>query len=322
MGKLNDFCQDFWHNFHDLKNNIESHTGILTGVGIVTGLVGTVLACRATVKIVDKAEEHKKLVDDTKANCAEQGLDEKQTSKEVMRAYRHIGVDYVKKYWPAVGLITIGYGIIIRAHCIEVAKNEALLSAYIGLEQLFAKYRTRVSEQIGAEREAEIFKQAQIDQANENVIGEYCGDFVNGSYLLYNENCSEYQEGCPQANDFMCDTIQREIKMKYEMGGTVYVNDVMRASGHDEINGGYSWLWKKGLTDAPDFKLHDPDHNPDFARGYFKSDEPEPIMKMYLYGCVHVSKLYSAEFRQYQRKNLADGGVIGGKIGKDPVIIG
>ena len=323
MGKLSDFCQDFWHNWHDLKNTVESHTGAIMGAGIVVSLAGTVLACRATLKVAEKAEEHKKLIDDTKANCAEQGLDEKQTSKEVMKSYRHIGIDYVKKYWPAVGLLTVGYTLIVRAHCVEVAKNEALMSAYIALEQFMNKYRARVAERVGAEEEARIFKQAQIDQANENVIGEYAGDFVNGSYLLYNENCQGYEKGSPQANAFLADTIQREIDLKFDMGEPVYVNDLMRAAGHDEISGGFNWIWRKGLTDRPDFKLHDPDHNPIFAKGYgFDAEPEEPILKFYLYGAVHVSKQYSAEFRQYLRKDLADGGVIGGKLGKDPVIIG
>ena len=44
MGKMNEFCKDFWHNFHDLKNNVESRTGLLTGIGVVAGLAGTVLA--------------------------------------------------------------------------------------------------------------------------------------------------------------------------------------------------------------------------------------------------------------------------------------
>lgn len=322
MGKLTEFCQDFWHNYHDLKNNIDSHTGLIMGVGIVTGLVGTFFACKATVKMVEKAEEHRQLIADTKANCAEQGLDEKATSKEVMKAYRHITVDYVRKYWPAVGLLVVGYGLVIHAHNVEVAKNEALLSAYIGLEQFLGKYRARVAERVGAEQEAEIFKQAQIDQANENVIGEYAGDFVNGSYLMYNENCAEYELGCPQANAFMADTIQREIDMKFETGAPVYVNDLMRAAGHTEIAGGYQWIWRKGLTDKPDFKLHDPDHNPLYARGYGFDPNHEEVIKFYLYGAVHVSQMYTAEYRQYLREDRADGGVIGGKIGKDPVIIG
>ena len=321
MGLAN-LCKDFWHNWYELKNNVESHTGILTGIGIVTGLAGTVAACVATSKITTQADDHKKLVDDTKANCAEAQLDEKQTKKEVMKAYRHIGVDYVKKFWPAVGLLTVGYALIFRAHSIEVARNEALMTAYIGLEQFMNKYRARVVEAVGEEQEAKIFSQAQADQAEENIIGEYSGEFINGSYLLMNESCEDYQMGCPQANDFTAMTVQTEIKNKYDTGVDVYVNDVMRAFGHKEVAGGWSWIWRKGLTEAPDFKLHDMDFNPDFARGYGYDRNNEPILKIYLNGCVHISKRFSAEFRQYLRENEADGGVMGGKLGRDQVIIG
>lgn len=322
MGKMNELCKDFWHNFHDLKNSIESHTGILVGAGIVTGLAGTVLACRATLKIANKADEHKKLVDDTKMNCAEAGMDDKQTHKEVMKAYRHIGVDYVRKFWPAVGLLTVGYTLIVRAHCIEVAKNEALMTAYIGLEQLFNKYRARVAEQVGPEREQQIYKQAKIDQAEENTIGKYAGPFRNGSYLLFNESCIDYQEGCPQANDFVISTIQQELNTKFATYTPVYLNDIMRACGHEEINGGWDWVKAKGLTDEIDFKIHDMDFNPEFAKGYGFVKGQEPIAKLYLDGFVHISKLYSAEYRQFLKKEKADGGVMGGQIGKDEVIIG
>ena len=322
MGKFDNFCKDFLHNFHDFKNNIESHTGILTGVGVVTGLIGTVFACRATLKIANKAEEHKKLVDDTKLNCTELVLDDKQTRKEVMKAYRHIGVDYVRAFWPAVGLLGVGYALIFRAHSIEVAKNEALTAAYIGLEQLFNKYRTRVAEQVGEEKEQEIYKQAQIDRAEENKIGEYAGPYRNGSYLLFNESCIDYQKGCAASNDFLITTIQRELNNKFNTCVPVYLNDVMRACGHEEVNGGWQWVKAKGLTDGIDFKIHDLEFNPEFAKGYSKMNGEEPIAKLYLDGFVHVSKLYSAEYRQFLKKNKADGGVMGGKIGQDPVIIG
>ena len=319
---MNEFCKDFWHNFHDLKNNVESRTGLLTGIGVVAGLAGTVLACRATLKVAAKAEEHKKLIEDTKASCAEAEMDEKATHKEVSKAYRHIGVEYVRKFWPAVGLLTVGYGLIIRAHCIEVAKNEALMTAYIGLEQLLNKYRARVAEQVGEEREAQIFKQAKVDQANENKIGKYAGQFRNGSYLLFNDSCTDYQEGCPQANDFAIGIIEQELNQKFVSYAPVYVNDVMRACGHEEINGGWDWVKAKGLTDGIDFKLHDPDFNPEFAKGYGFIKGQEPIAKLYLDGFVHVSQLYSAEYRHFLRKDKANGGVMGGEIGQDPVIIG
>lgn len=322
MGKMDNLCKDFWHNFHDLKNKIESHTGIITAAGVGIGLIGTVMACRATLKIANKAPEHKKLIEDTKANCKELALDDKATHKEVMKGYRHIGVDYVRAFWPAVGLLGVGYALIFRAHSIEVARNEALMSAYIGLEQLFKKYREKVTNRVGEEVEKDIFKEAQIAQADENIIGEYAGQFTNGSYLLFNESCRDYAEGCPQANDFVIRTAQQELNMKFDMFDPVYINDVMRALGHEPVNGGWDWVKSKGLTDGIDFKLDDMDFNPEFAKGYGFVKGQEPIAKLYLNGFVHKSALYSAEYRQYLGKDKADGGIMGGKLGKDAVIIG
>ena len=320
MGKLNELCKDFWHNFNELKNNVESHTGILTGVGIGLAVTGTILACRATLKVSQKSEEHIKLIEDTKANCAEAQMTEKETRKAVMKSYRHIGVDYVRQYWPAVGLTIIGFGFIIKAHCIEVAKNEALMGAYVALQGLFAKYRARVAERIGEEQEQDVYKLAQIDQANEHLIGkDYDGPFVNGSYLLFNESCTDYEEGCPQANAFVIDTAERTLNQRYLEGRRVYINDVMRAFGHDDVNNGWKWCWYKGLTDKIDFKLHDPDHNPEFAKGYGFATNGDTIAKLFLNGCVHVSETYKSENR---RNELADGGVCGGELGKDLVIIG
>lgn len=321
--KFSELCKDFWHNFYELKNNVESHTGVLTGIGVVAGLAGTVLACRATLKIANKAEEHKQLVDTTKDNCALAGMDEKETKKEVMKVYRRIGVDYVKKYWPAVGLIVVGYGLIFRAHTIEVAKNEALMSAYIGLEQFVNKYRAKVAEEVGAEKEQELYTKAQAECAEQNVIGEYAGEFRDGSYMLMNESCADYSKGCPQSNLFDAQNVQEVIKMKFATGETVYVNDVMRAFGHPEIAGGWSWIWRKGLTDCPNFRLTDPAFNPEFSKGYgFSTNGEEPILRVFLNGCVHVSKMYTAEYRQYLREDKADGGIMGGKLGQDPVIVG
>lgn len=317
MGKWNELCNSFWHNYNDLKNTVGQHTGIITGIGIVTALAGTIFACRATLKISEKAPEHKRLVEDTRANCIEAGMDEKHTKKEVMKAYRHVGADYVRKFWPAVGLLAAGYGLIVKAHCMEVAKNEALMSAYIGLQALFTKYRDKVAQEVGVEREQEIYLEAQVETAKD--VDDYKGPFVEGSYLLFNDSLQDYEAGCPQANSFLIDTGQRELNNKFREGKRVYVNDVMRCFGHEEIAGGYQWCWYKGLTDEIDFKIHDPAYNPEFARGYGFDPQQEPIAKLYLIGCVHVSETYKAEYR---RTDAADGGVIGGRIGRDPVIIG
>ena len=318
MGKLGDLIHDFSENWNDMKNCIESHTGILTGIGIVVSLVGTVVACRATLKVNEKSEEHCKLLEDTKANCTESQMTEKETKKEVSKAYRHIVIYYVKKFFPAVGLLAAGFAIVVKAHNIEVAKNDALMTAYLGLEALFNKYRQEVSDRYGAEAEADIMQEAQMKFAEEHHIEDSNTPFVNGSYILFNENCRDYQEGNPQANEFILRTGLRELVSKYNQLKPVYINDVCRCFGHPEIKGGWKWCWYKGCTEEPNF-LVDRMHQPEFMRGICYDNKTEPIAKIYLNGCVYVDRIYDADVRNCE---LADGGVMGGSIGHDEVVIG
>ena len=313
-------ANDFWHNFQELKNNVESHTGILTGIGIGMAVVGTVLACRAAVKISQKVPEHQKMVDDKKKECEAAQMPPQETKKEVRKVYGKIAGEYVKKFLPAGAVMIVGYGLIVRAHMLEVAKNEALMTAYVALQGLFAKYRMKVAENIGEEQEQALFDQAKVEQARE-ISQEYNGPFVNGSYILYNNSCADFVPCSPQANDFTITSVERELNMKYGMCKRVYINDIMRALGHEDIKDGWKYCYYKGVTGPVNFKLHDPVYNPEFARGYGfeKAGGEDCLAKLYLDDCVHVNETYKAEVR---RNDLADGGVIGGRIGQNPVIIG
>ena len=318
MGKLKELIHDFSENWEDMKNSIEAHTGVLTAVGIGVSLLGTVFACKATLKVNKEAEEHTKLVQDAKVNCAEAQMDEKQTKKEVVKAYKRVAKDYVKAYLPSAIMLTVGYGLIVKAHNIEVAKNEALMTAYIGLEALFNKYRQSVAERYGEETEQDIMKEAQMKFAEEHQIDDSKTPFVNGSYILFNENCNAYTKGNPQANEMIIRHGLNELLFKFNMGKRVYVNEVCRAYGHPEIKGGWKWCWYKPCTEEPNF-LVDRDHQPEFMRGICYDGKTEPIAKLYINGCVHVDRTYDADVRDSE---LADGGVMGGALGRDEVIIG
>lgn len=317
MGKFNDFFKEFNRNYEDLKNLINNHTGILTGVGIGFTLVGTVLACKATLKVNQASEDHCKLIEDTKANCAEAQMTEKETKKEVARAYKHICCDYVKKYLPAVGMTAAGIGLIIKAHNIEVAKYDGLMSAYISLETLFNKYRESVNARYGEEVEKDIYNEAYMKRAD-----EYHDDpdapFVDGSYMLFNDRCGDYQKGNPQANEFVIRNVQNNMVSKYKSGRRVYANEVARAFFHEEFADGWKWCWYLGCTPEPNF-LVNKEFQPEFMRGICYDGMTEPIAKIYFNGMVRVEQTYKAEVRNSE---FADGGIMGGKFGKEPVIIG
>lgn len=318
MGKLKELIHDFSENWNDMKNSIEAHTGVLTAVGIGVSLLGTVFACKATLKVSKEAEDHTKLIQDTKNDCAEQNLDEKQTKKAVVKAYKRVAKDYVKAYLPSAILLTVGCGLVVKAHNIETAKNDALMAAYMSLQAFVTKYRQTVAERYGEDVERDIMKEAQLKHSEEHQIDDSKTPFVNGSYILFNESCISYTKGNPQANESIIRHGFQQILMKYNLGKRVYVNEICRAYGHPEIKNGWKWCWYKPCTAAPDL-LVNRDYQPEFIRGICYDGKTEPIAKLYLNGCVHVDRTYDADVRDSE---LADGGVMGGVFGRDEVIIG
>ena len=55
------------------------------------------------------------------------------------------------------------------------------------------------------------------------------------------------------------------------------------------------------------------------AGGICYDGKTEPIAKLYLNGCVHVDRTYDVDVRDSE---LADGGVMGGTLGRDECVIG
>lgn len=317
--KFSELCSSFWHNWNELKNAASEHTGIIVGAGVVTSVVGTILACRATLKVAEQAEEHTQMIEEVKEECATAEMTEKETKKAVFKTYRKIGKIYVKKYALPVGLLSFGYFLMIKGYRMEVAKNESLTAAYVALSTLFNKYRENVKAKIGEEQEAEIYNQTRKELAEDVGSENYKGPFKEGSYILFNDKCRDYKKGMVDLNMYNANCVQIEINEKWKMGKRVYVNDICRALGRPEIAGGWDWCLYKGLTDKLDFKLKDPVYNPEFCKGYMRDGGEEPIGKLWLIGFVHVSETYKVEYR---REDYADGGVMGGHIGQDPVIVG
>ena len=200
----------------------------------------------------------------------------------------------------------------------EVAKNEGLMAAYLGLQAFVEKYRQTVAERYGEEAEQDIMKEAQMKFANDHQIDDSKMPFVNGSYILFNENCSAYTKGNPQGNEMIIRHGLKELVFKYDMGKRVYVNEVCRAYGHPEIKGGWKWCWYKPCTPPPEFKVNR-EWQPEFIRGICYDGKTEPIAKLYINDCVHVDRTYDVDVRDSE---LADGGVMGGTLGHDECIIG
>lgn len=126
---------------------------ILTTVGVVGVVASAVLAAKATLKlepVVDRLEDG---LDLAKTQAAAAGETEK--TKDVLYVYGRTVVDVVKLYGPSVSLGVGSIVCIVAAHGIMRRRNVALLAAYNVLEKSFSRYRDRVIEEFGADKDRE-----------------------------------------------------------------------------------------------------------------------------------------------------------------------
>lgn len=215
---------------------------ILIGVGIVSIIAGTVMCCKATLKVDSILDEHDEKIDHIHKvkKEAEDGklkteYTEKDAQKDTTLVYIKTGAKLVKLYTPGVMLTTIGIGCILGSYGIMKKRNVALMAAYEMLDKSFSEYRKRVAEEFGEEKEKDIRyggkeKTVVKDENGEEVVV----DIPNTS------NCSPYAKIFDQSCPDWCKT--PEYNMMFLKARQNYANDLLHSRGHVFLNEVYDML--------------------------------------------------------------------------------
>lgn len=237
---------------------------ILTGVGVV-GFVGTtVLVARATIKA-------KPVIDDIRHGLTaieNQEIDGSYTRKQQANDYGRAIVDATKDltriYGPSVLLGATSITCIISAHGMLKKQNAALVAAYGALDFGFKAYRQRVMDELGPEKERDIYRgvSGRLIEADEET-GEACeieqfADVIPSVYGRFFDETSRYWKK------------NAEYNLTFLISSQSYCNDVLNTRGHLFLNEVYDMLgfertktgqvvgWlKKGKGDGyVDFDIH------------------------------------------------------------------
>lgn len=256
---------------------------ILTGVGVVSVVAAAVMASKATLKlepIVDTMNAHMEVAKNTTPSPD-------YTDKDLLRDKTIIitrGVtDIVKLYGPSVTLGMAGIGCIIGAHGIMRKRNVALVAAYKTIESSYAKYRERVIEDLGVEKDREYqYGKAQATVIKDEETGEEKDILVidpNG-VSGYAKFFDEFNKNWKKSSEFNLMFLRCQQN---------YANDLLRARGHVFLNDVYDmlgiprtkegqvvgWVYneKNGGDNFIDFNIYNPDNDMarEFVNGYERS---------------------------------------------------
>ena len=223
---------------------------ILTGLGIAGMITTTVLAVKATPKVMELIEDEKKAQARKLREEAIKNGDDCYAPVEKLKPLEVVKVAW-KPYVPAVMIGMASIGCIIGANTVHVRRHAALYSAYKLSETALTEYKEKVVETIGEKKEKEVRDKVAQEKLDNNPVSK--SEIImtgRGESLFYDPLSDRY---------FMSDieTIRRIINdINYAMGfgSEMYVSlsEVYDELGlkHTKISDRIGWNITDGQVEA------------------------------------------------------------------------
>ena len=262
---------------------------ILLGVGLVGVVGGTIMACRATLKVEGVLEDAREKVDVVKRTCEADTIDnytEQDAKKDLFIINVQRNVNIAKLYAPAALVGSIGIASILGSYGIIKKRNIALLGAYKLVESSFKDYRKRIVERYGEEVDRVVkngiiqtkvetvtSKEGEEDKVEEKIVESFDPNQVS-MYAKFFDESSVNWDKTPGYNFMFLKGQQNYANDLLDARGHVFLNEVYDMIGIPRTKEGALVGWVKGAGDGYiDFGLFEGDSVKvrDFVNGYERS---------------------------------------------------
>lgn len=224
---------------------------------IVCGITGTVLACRATLKVesvLDAYNEKMEKIHQGEELQTNGELDEnnqypaEKAQRDKTFAMAQFGIDILRLYAPALIFGTMSVGFILGSYKILSQRNATLLVAYESLQKAYDAYRQRVREEIGEERENDIFKgvrQIEIEDEKGKKKKAYELEQPYSPYArIFDEGNKNWVKDV-ELNKFFLARQQAFANDMLQLRGHVFLNEVLDMLGFERTPMGQDVGWLK-----------------------------------------------------------------------------
>jgi hypothetical protein len=255
-------------------------------VGVIGAVTSTVLACRATLKLsetLDGIHNELKNIEGVKESLAHsQDLTElevytdTQYKKDVTYVYAKAGIDITRLYAPAV-IVGIGsISLLTGSHIQLTRRNTALMAAYAAVQRAYDDYRERVREQLGDERELDIYHAAKTEVV-QNELGkkEEAKSVDPNKWSPYAKMFDEYNrnwEKDSELNRLFIQCQQNYANNLLQVRGHIFLNEVYDMLGVDRSKAGavVGWVVGEDGDNFIDFGIYEA-WNSRFVNGFERS---------------------------------------------------
>lgn len=209
----------------------KSSPQVLFGVGVVGVVSGTVLACRATLKMDTVLDEAVTKIDAVR-KFEDPTYSERDRAHDLTLVRFQTGVSIGRLYLPAIIASGVGIAALTSSHRILTHRNAALTAAYATLDESFKRYRGKVIEKFGEEQDRDFRFESEKVEITEGKkkkeVTRVAGD--TSGYARFFDQFSPSWSKDPEVNLFFLKCQQN------------YANDLLKARGHVFLNEVYDRL--------------------------------------------------------------------------------
>lgn len=244
-------------NFANLKRNfmiaglkLKKHAPeIMIVGGCGATIVGTVLACKETLKLEETLDEVNNDIQAVKNN-------DEADKKELAVVYAKGAGKVAKLYAPAVITTGAGIGLILGGNKGWKKQNAAAIAAYAAVDSMYKKYRQNVIEKYGEQEDfnmrfgakEEVIEEVVTDAKGKSKVVKKKETVVN-DYDDYSEYARWFDESNPnwdkdpEYNLCFLNGVQNMCNNRLYANGYLFLNDVYDALGMERSLAGQFVGW-------------------------------------------------------------------------------
>jgi hypothetical protein len=233
---------------------------ILTTVGVVGVVAAGVLAAKSTLKLESVIDEHSERMSDIhekKTTMTAEEYSSTHHKRDVTKVYLHTAKNLGKLYGLPISLGVVSISCIIGGQGIQYKRTVGAIAAYKTLEETFDRYRARVVEEFGLEKDEEFHRGYKVTETvDENgakdikVEGEI--DLSKGFTFIYDHNNPNWKTTSPDYNLMTLTANETYANQLLSIRGHVFLNDIFDAIGMPRTKEGSVVGWVLG----PDNENH------------------------------------------------------------------
>lgn len=200
--------------------------------GIIGVTASTVMACKATLKLSDQLDKMKGEMSEVKE--LRDSESNETSDRDVALVYARNVAKVARLYAPSAIIGVGSVGLLTGSHVTLNRRNAGLTAAYAAVAKAYDDYRDRVKEELGDERELDLYHGAVVEKVKgeDGKLTEARAVDPNklSPYSRFFDESSKNWERNPEMNRMFVQVQQ------------TYANDLLRARGHIFLNEVYDML--------------------------------------------------------------------------------